>query len=98
MKYLNGYDIMIGDLVDLGGGWEGIVICCFDDNLGAPGFEGWSNFLQDSLKEGLFVYCKQAGFIHYPKLDEEFILIKRQPNFDWSIILSHIENIKRSSV
>jgi hypothetical protein len=75
MNYLNGRPIVVGDLVELGGGMTGVVACTLEDGQAALGFSGdeWSD-----LKEGVLVQSEQAGLIHFSDPDIDLVLIRRK--------------------
>jgi hypothetical protein len=77
MNYLDGQAAQLGDVVDLGGGMQGVVVCCLDEGLCMPGFAitDWSE-----LKAGVLVKSEQAGLIHYREPDVDLVLLRRGLN------------------
>ncbi|CBG89104.1 hypothetical protein [Citrobacter rodentium] len=74
MKYSDGSNILLGDIVTLGGGMTGIVVCNFE--------EGW--FTQDFDKDewrdyttGVMIASNQAGLVYYPEESVDLSLIRR---------------------
>ena len=74
MKYFDGNNILLGDTIGLGGGMQGVVVACIEENEFSPEFskEQWSY-----LKKGILVNSEQAGIIHYLKSCVDLILLHR---------------------
>ncbi|WP_367299685.1 hypothetical protein [Hafnia alvei] len=62
MKYPDGSDVLLGDIVTLGGGINGVVVCNFENNEFAKGFDKdeWGDF-----NVGIMVESPQAGLVYY---------------------------------
>ena len=76
MKYLDGQPVRLGDVVDLGGGMTGVVVCLFDERLFDPGFQ---KLAQGGPDKGVMVNSAQAGLVHFPKPDVDLVLLHRAP-------------------
>jgi hypothetical protein len=72
MKYPDGRDILPGDLMLIGGKYQGRVIACIDSGRYLPGEDCWSY-----LGRGIMVETDLAGLIHYDKPEEHFELLQR---------------------
>lgn len=74
MKYSDGSDVLLGDIVTLGGGMTGIVVCNFEKNEFAKGFDKdeWGEF-----KTGIMVESPQAGLVYYEGKCVDLTLVKR---------------------
>lgn len=72
MKYSDGQEIFIGDRV-IADKSEGIVVCVIDTDQFSDDYpKGWSY-----LETGVLIETKAMGLVHYPKADEDIILVKR---------------------
>jgi len=69
MKYLDGTDIRLGDIVELSDGATGIVVCSVDTLEYSQDYpeKEWSY-----LEKGVLVDFKKYGLIHYP--DESVVV------------------------
>lgn len=74
MKYSDDSNILLGDVVTLGGGMTGVVVCNFDNKEFAKGFDKneWGDF-----KTGIMVESPQAGLVYYAEDCIDLTLIKR---------------------
>ena len=74
MKYADGQDVKLGDMVVLWGDCSGVVICSIDTDEYISDFpkEEWQY-----LTSGVIVRTKKSGLIHYIEPDEDFKLIGR---------------------
>jgi hypothetical protein len=75
MKYDNGSEVRLGDLVDIGKGEIGVVIAIIDDRLFSEGYssDNWPVF-----QSGVMIETVQSGPVHYDFPDEDTILLKRR--------------------
>lgn len=75
MKYPNGDQIKVGDILQLWEGCEGIVVCSIEDSVYSSEFteNDWAY-----LKEGILIKSDSAGIIHYTEPEESFKLLKRK--------------------
>jgi hypothetical protein len=74
MRYSNGRQVQVGDVVRLGLNWSGIVVCSIDDG------HYTSDFLESEwsyLKAGILVKSAQAGLMHIIQPDEDFEFVGR---------------------
>ncbi|TCV91628.1 hypothetical protein EC912_11058 [Luteibacter rhizovicinus] len=74
MRYLDGQEVMLNDVVDLGSDWTGWVVAVMDTRQYSAEHPGaqWGY-----LEQGAMVECPQAGLIHYVVADEDLVLIRR---------------------
>lgn len=74
MTYQDGTEVRVGDVVDLGAGWQGVVVAVFDTREFSAEYqeEEWGH-----LTVGAMVECPKAGLIHYETSDHDFDLIRR---------------------
>ena len=74
MTYQDGTEVRVGDVVDLGAGWQGVVVAVFDTRQFSRGFseQEWGY-----LTAGAMVQCPEAGLIHYEDSKHDFDLIRR---------------------
>lgn len=75
MKYSDGSNVLLGDIVTLGGGMTGIVVCNFEEDEFAKGFNKneWGEF-----KTGIMVESPQAGLVYYAEKCVDLTLEKRE--------------------
>ena len=62
MRYANGNEIKLGDVVKIDDRYSGIVVASMDHGEYLPGQEEWAY-----LKEGIMVDTDFAGLVHYRK-------------------------------
>ena len=74
MKYPDGSNILLGDIVTLGGGMTGVVVCHFENEEFAKGFD--KDELGD-FKTGIMVKSPQAGLVYYAEDCIDLTLVKR---------------------
>ncbi len=72
MRYANGRQIKVGDAV-LADGMTGIIVCDFDNQRFAEGFEDWNAPCTEMLgggrlSSGVMVHTNEAGLIHYSEV------------------------------
>ena len=74
MKYQDGTEVRLGDIVDLGSGWQGVVAAVFDTRQFSHecSEQAWGY-----LQVGAMVECPEAGLIHYEDSEHDFDLIRR---------------------
>jgi hypothetical protein len=74
MKYPDGQDVRIGDIIDLGNDGEGLVVCDIENRIGTIDYpiSDW-----DYLKIGVMIYTKEFGLFHCDKFGEFVSLIRR---------------------
>ncbi|MFW0766980.1 hypothetical protein ACN0IV_14220 [Trabulsiella odontotermitis] len=74
MKYPDNSNILLGDIVTLGGGMTGVVVCNFENEEFANGFnkDEWGHF-----KTGIMVKSSQAGLVYYAEDCIDLTLVKR---------------------
>jgi hypothetical protein len=74
MHYSDGNKILLGDLVTLGGGMTGVIVCDFEEENFAQGYNKseWKEF-----KKGIMVESSQAGLIYYEEEFFDLTLVKR---------------------
>ncbi|HAT2611333.1 TPA: hypothetical protein I8235_004374 [Kluyvera intermedia] len=74
MKYSDGSDVLLGDVVTLGGGMTGVVVCNFENEEFAKSFHKheWGDF-----QTGIMVESPQAGLVYYAKDCIDLTLVKR---------------------
>ncbi|RRU19762.1 hypothetical protein EGJ34_05410 [Stenotrophomonas sp. 278] len=66
--------MLLGDIVDLGGGLTGTIVAVIDDAAYADGFpkEEW-----EYLGIGALLEASGFGLVHYPATDHDFTLVRR---------------------
>lgn len=74
MKYSNGQDVKLGDMVGLGDDHEGIVVCLIETDEYS---EGHSKEQWGYLGKGMMVEFPSFGLIHYEVAEEDLMLIRR---------------------
>lgn len=74
MKYSDGVEIQVGDLVENSEGDRGTVVCSFDTNQYSVDYtrENWGY-----LKRGVLVNFSSFGLIHYESDQNDFRLINQ---------------------
>lgn len=74
MNYLDGRKVLLGDLVDLGGGMSGVVVAVIDDGAYASGISAkeW-----EYLGQGVLLDAPGFGLVHYLNAEHDFILARR---------------------
>lgn len=73
MKYVDGADMKVGDIVRIDGTYRGRVIASMDTNEYLPGEDSWAY-----LGAGIMVDTDFAGLVHYTTATaENFVLIER---------------------
>ncbi|QEX22836.1 hypothetical protein FRZ61_27690 [Hypericibacter adhaerens] len=74
MKYPNGQEAHLNDVVKLWAGAEGIVVCSLDTNEFSSAFpkSEWGY-----LKKGILIESPQAGLIHYIEPEATLELVRR---------------------
>jgi hypothetical protein len=75
MKYLDGQEIMAGDLVAVSPVSRGVVLCDFEARSCVQGFD-WQPW-EDSLKSGVLIEAEKEGLVHFPSGDPDLALLKR---------------------
>ena len=74
MNYGDGRPVMMGDKVDLGSGWSGVVVAVLDTDQYSEHYPSseWAY-----LKEGALVETPQAGLMHLFGTGFDFELVSR---------------------
>ena len=74
MKYPDGSNVLLGDIVTLGGGMTGVVVFNFETEEFTKGFDKdeWKDF-----KTGIMVKSPQAGLVYYAEDCIDLTLVKR---------------------
>jgi len=74
MRYSNGQEVIVGDLVCLGG-CSGIVVCSIDRNeySKTQPKNKW-----DYLKQGVVIEFERYGLIHYQEPESDLKLVARK--------------------
>ncbi len=73
MQYSDGHEAMAGDVVQIDGRYQGVVVACIDRHECLPSHEGWNY-----LGEGIMVDTDFAGLVHYtPTATDELVLLHR---------------------
>jgi hypothetical protein len=74
MRYSTGEEVDLNDVVEMGGGMTGVVVCDIDKSRFVEAFplSTWGE-----LKTGVIVRSEQAGVVHYPKEDPHLFLIRK---------------------
>jgi len=78
MKYADGQEVRVGDVVGLGNDREGVVVCDIDAGVYMPGDpeSAWGY-----LKRGVMVVFPSYGHIYYEsEMEEDVFLIARKPD------------------
>jgi hypothetical protein len=76
MRYTDGNEAMVGDIVAIGTTYRGFVVACMDRGEYLPGREQWAY-----LKEGSMVDTDFGGLVHYTvDAMDEMTLIHRAQN------------------
>lgn len=75
MKYQDGKDVLIGDIVNLGAGERAVVVCIIDDNVAGEGYKlsDWAY-----LERGVVFRSEKCGDTYFIKPDEDTELVRRQ--------------------
>jgi hypothetical protein len=74
VKYADGQEVKVGDIVKLWSGCTGLVVANIDSDSYT---ENYPKTEWGYLKHGILVDTDTAGVIHYPEADEELQLITR---------------------
>jgi len=74
VKYEDGFEVLLHDRVDLGGGMTGTVVAVLDTGMYTPDYleEHWGY-----LAQGALVKSSEMGLVHFPYPDVDFTLIRR---------------------
>ncbi|HUB89018.1 MAG TPA: hypothetical protein VMA74_04725 [Dyella sp.] len=72
MKYQDGQKILAGDVVQIDGRYQGVVIAAIDDKSYLAGAEDW-----EYLGSGAMIDTDFAGLVHYPEDDAGLVLVRR---------------------
>ena len=74
MKYINGEEVRLGDMVRLGDDPGGVVVCSIDSGDYSPEYprSQW-----EYLKHGVIVVFPKYGVIHYEEPEPNLELVKR---------------------
>ena len=72
MKYPDGQKVLAGDVVQIDGRYQGLVIAAIDDQSYLAGAEDWAY-----LGSGAMIDTDFAGLMHYPVDDDELVLVRR---------------------
>lgn len=74
MKYRDGREVLLGDLVDLGGDMQGIVVAVMDTRMFSANYPEaeW-----EYLGVGALVESVEAGLVYYDSPEHDFELIRR---------------------
>lgn len=74
MNYSNGELVLLGDKVSLGAGLTGVVVAVIDTQDFSEGYvpDQWLY-----LSKGVLVESPEAGLVHYPDLNDDFLLLER---------------------
>lgn len=75
MKYTDGQDILLGDIVQLWNECNGVVVCSIDTDEYTTAYpkEEW-----EYLRSGVLILTDKAGLLHYIEADEDLTLIERK--------------------
>lgn len=74
MKYSDGTNVVVGDIVELWDGLTGKVLCNLDEQRAIQGFE-ISDWLY--LEKGIIVETDKAGLVHYEKQEGTIRLMSK---------------------
>lgn len=80
MRYANGNEIKLGDVVKIDGRYSGTVVASMDHGEYFPGQEEWAY-----LKEGIMVDTDFAGLVHYTKDAADDLVLVRRADFPHSM-------------
>lgn len=74
MRYADGREVLVGDVVDLGGGSLGRVVAVLDTQLFSEQYpyEDWGY-----LRDGVLVEASSFGLLHCTGNDHDFTLVGR---------------------
>ncbi|NJL28923.1 MAG: hypothetical protein HC897_14060 [Thermoanaerobaculia bacterium] len=74
MKYSNGEDVVVGDVVSVSDWAVGTVVCCLDTGISIPGFpfDEWAY-----LEHGAIIDSPELGLLHHPEEYAVFKLLRR---------------------
>ncbi|MEW5251567.1 hypothetical protein [Microbulbifer discodermiae] len=74
MRYVDGQEAILGDLVNLASN-DGVVVCSIDRDEYTEGFtkEEWGY-----LEKGILINFQKLGLIHYTEPDKDLKLISRK--------------------
>ena len=77
MKYLDGRDAQLGDHVDLGSGWTGVVVADLDS---CHFSEEYPQAVWAHLGKGILVDSPDAGLMHFERAEVDLVLVRRAPH------------------
>ena len=66
MRYIDGNEAAVGDVVAIDEKYRGRVVCCIDAGPGSAGFDEWSY-----LGSGIMVDTDFGGLVHYTEAQSE---------------------------
>jgi hypothetical protein len=74
MKYMDGNEVLLGDMVGLGNDMSGVVVAVIDVGAYSPGYsqDEWSY-----LQQGALLEAEGFGLLHCPTSEHDFALINR---------------------
>lgn len=74
MKYMDGNEVLLGDIVDLGNDMKGVVVAVIDAGAYSSGYlqDEWSH-----LQQGALLEAEGFGLLHCPTSEHDFALIDR---------------------
>lgn len=76
MKYHDGDEILVGDIVSIDERYRGRVVACMSSKKFLPGFEHWTE-----LGDGIMVDTDFGGMVHYTEtVHDELRLLERSPD------------------
>jgi hypothetical protein len=78
MKYFDGQEVMLNDLIRMGSDSDGRVVCIIESNkyIDKESEAQWSY-----LKKGAVIETTSYGAVHYPDdLDSDIVLVSRANN------------------
>lgn len=79
MKYVNTEkEIHLGDIVCIGNGVTGVVVCDFDNKQTLEDYKGLEEC--DFLSTGVMIHTEEYGDIYYKTEDEEITFIRSDDN------------------
>lgn len=75
MRYPDGQQMLLGDVLELWNGCDGVVVCSIDTDEYSDEYpdEAWSY-----LKSGVLIQSVQGGLIHYLQAEPSFRLKDRR--------------------
>lgn len=75
MKYADGQDVLLGDIVQLWDECNGVVVCSIDTDEYTTVYpkEEW-----EYLRSGVLILTDKAGLLHYIEADEDLTLLERK--------------------